>query len=93
VSLSSFSVVRSVSKIRTVPLVGRSRPARQCINVDLPEPDAPMTAWNRPAVNVMSTLSSAVTAASPLPYTLLRPMAWRAGTVVLPMVDDQHRRR
>ena len=32
----------------TVPEVGRSSPARQCISVDLPEPDGPMIAVSRP---------------------------------------------
>ncbi len=31
----------------TVPAVGRSRPARRCISVDLPEPDGPMIAAKR----------------------------------------------
>ena len=31
----------------TVPDVGRSRPARRCISVDLPEPDGPMIAAKR----------------------------------------------
>jgi hypothetical protein len=42
VSRLSSSVVSSMSSIVTDPDVGRSRPARQCINVDLPEPDGPM---------------------------------------------------
>ena len=33
----------------TVPEVGRSRPARQCISVDLPDPDGPMIAVSAPA--------------------------------------------
>ena len=31
------------------PRSGRSRPARMCISVDLPEPDGPMIAAKRPA--------------------------------------------
>ena len=44
-SLSS-SVVISVPSICTEPEVGWSSPARQCIRVDLPEPDGPMIALN-----------------------------------------------
>jgi hypothetical protein len=51
-SLSRRSLVRSPSSrlvistpsSTTDPLVGRSRPARMCISVDLPEPDGPMMA-------------------------------------------------
>ena len=32
----------------TSPDVGWSRPARMCINVDLPDPDGPITAVRRP---------------------------------------------
>ena len=39
----------------------------QCIKVDLPEPDGPMMAVNRPRVNSTSTDRSAVTAVSPEP--------------------------
>ncbi len=42
-SLSSRFVI-SVPSIETEPEVGRSRPARMCMSVDLPEPDGPMTA-------------------------------------------------
>ena len=51
----------------TWPSVGRSSPARQCISVDLPEPDAPMIAVNRSRGNSAVTPSSARTAASPAP--------------------------
>ena len=44
----SDSVVSSTSPIRTEPEVTLSRPARQCIRVDLPEPDGPMIAVNWP---------------------------------------------
>ena len=37
---------------RDLTLVGRSRPARMCISVDLPEPDGPMTAVSRPRGDV-----------------------------------------
>ncbi len=47
VSALSSSAVISVSSIVTVPLSGRSRPARMCISVDLPEPDGPITAVSR----------------------------------------------
>jgi hypothetical protein len=37
-----------VSPSQTSPEVGVSKPARQCIRVDLPEPDGPMTAVKPP---------------------------------------------
>ena len=39
----------STPSITTDPEVGRSSPARQCISVDLPEPEGPMIAARRPA--------------------------------------------
>ena len=49
------------------PEVIESRPARQCMSVDLPEPDGPMMAVKR--ARAMSTLteSSAATAPEPRP--------------------------
>ncbi len=38
--------------MNTWPEVSESRPATQCISVDLPEPDGPMMAVYRPAVEV-----------------------------------------
>src|SRR5262245_17458863 len=55
----------------TDPLVARSRPARQCIRVDFPDPDGPMIAVNCPAANETDTASNAVTAQSPDPYRLV----------------------
>ena len=54
---SRRSMVRRLSPSRAdvdvadedLPEVRRSSPARQCISVDLPEPDGPMMAVNRPA--------------------------------------------
>ena len=57
----------SVSPTKTCPAVGASSPAAQCIRVDLPDPDGPMTAVNRPFSNAMSTPPSATTRASPCP--------------------------
>ena len=72
VSSLSFMVVSSAPppsrwyrKIR--PLLTESRPARQCISVDLPDPDGPMIAVKRPRWIETSTASSAVTRVSPLP--------------------------
>ena len=42
----SESEARSVAPMNTWPDVSVSRPARQCIRVDLPEPDGPMIAVN-----------------------------------------------
>ena len=39
----------------------------QCISVDLPEPDGPMTAVNRPVGISTVTSSRAITAVSPEP--------------------------
>ncbi len=67
VSCFSDSVARSTSPTNTWPLVSVSSPARQCMSVDLPEPDGPMMAVNRPAGIAMVTSSRARTAVSPLP--------------------------
>ena len=48
VSSLSPSPVISVPPSETLPLVGRSRPARMCISVDLPEPEGPMIAVRLP---------------------------------------------
>ena len=53
--------------IVTLPSVGRSRPARMCISVDLPEPDGPMTAVSWPLAIPRSTPRSAWTVVSPWP--------------------------
>ena len=47
VSSASSSSPSSTPSIVTEPEVGRSSPARQCISVDLPEPDGPMIAVKR----------------------------------------------
>ena len=78
----SFRVVRSVSPMKTRPLVSSSSPARQCIRVDLPEPDGPMMAVKPPTANSTSTRSRATTALSPLPYVLVAATA-RAATAEL----------
>ena len=44
VSSLSLRVVRSTSPMYTLPDVSVSSPARQCINVDLPDPEGPMIA-------------------------------------------------
>ena len=67
VSALSLSEVISVSPRNTWPEVGRSRPASMCSSVDLPEPEGPMIAVNWPSRRPTVTLSSAATAASPVP--------------------------
>src|SRR3954452_8771988 len=79
---SSSSWVRSTSPIQTSPEVGESRPARQCMNVDLPDPDGPMMAVNRSRSMTTSTASTARTLVSPSPYTLVREAVRAAGTPV-----------
>src|SRR6266508_1546642 len=61
--------VTRVPPMNTSPRVTESSPARQCISVDLPEPDGPMMAVNAPRASSTLTPRSAVTCASPLPYT------------------------
>src|SRR5262249_48922759 len=56
-------------------------PAMQCISVDLPDPEGPITAVKRPRSNSTLTPSSAPTATSPLPYVLTRSMARAAAEV------------
>ena len=53
--------------MNTLPAVTASRPAVQCMRVDLPDPDGPMMAVKRPAGNPTVTSSSATTAVSPSP--------------------------
>jgi hypothetical protein len=67
VSWVSDSDPRSRSPRNTWPELGWSRPARQCMSVDFPDPEGPMIAVNRPRGNSAVTWSSAVTAASPAP--------------------------
>ncbi len=62
---SRFPISRSPTKVR--PEVGVSSPAMQCMRVDLPEPDGPMTAVKRPLSNSTLMPSRACTTASPLP--------------------------
>ena len=66
-SYEDTSAVISVPSMATVPLSGRSRPARMCISVDLPEPDGPITAVSRPFAMSTETPRSASTAVSPSP--------------------------
>ena len=52
VSWRSFSEETSTPATRTEPDVNRSSPAMQCISVDLPDPEGPMMAVNRPVGEV-----------------------------------------
>lgn len=67
VSLFSFMPVISVPPSRTVPAVGRSRPAAHCRKVDFPEPEGPMTAVKLPRERVRSMPRRACTALPPRP--------------------------
>ncbi len=71
----SFSPVISVSPSHTCPADTVSSPARQCISVDLPDPDGPMTAVKRPRAMSTSTESRASTVVSPEPYALVSARA------------------
>ena len=53
--------------MKVEPDVAVSRPAMQCIRVDLPEPDGPMIAVKRPRSNAQLTESRATTRVSPSP--------------------------
>ena len=95
VSALSDNVDNSVSPMKTWPEVTVSSAARQCSNVDLPEPDGPMIAVKRPEANSMLTSSRALTAVSPCPYLLVKataraagPPAAAAGVLVLSGVDS-----
>ncbi len=63
----SLRAVISLSPIQTCPPEAVSRPAMQCISVDLPDPDGPMIATNSPRATDTSTASSATTRISPEP--------------------------
>ena len=73
----------STSPTKARPAVSVSSPARQCSSVDLPDPDGPMIAVNRPAGNSTVTSSRAVTAVSPVPYTLIACSARTAAPVLV----------
>jgi hypothetical protein len=53
--------------MKAEPALRVSRPAAQCMSVDLPEPEGPMIAVNLPAAKPTLTPSRARTAVSPLP--------------------------
>ena len=57
----------STSPMNAVPDVNVSRPARQCMRVDLPDPDGPMIAPKVPRANSTLTPSSARTSVLPEP--------------------------
>ena len=69
VSCRSDNEPSSVSPMKAAPLVNESRPARQCMSVDFPEPDGPMIAVKRPWGISTVTSSRATTAWSSWPYT------------------------
>src|SRR5881409_1239534 len=52
------------------PDVGRSRQPTMCMNVDLPDPDGPVTARNSPVCTSRLTPRSARTSTSPTTYVL-----------------------
>ena len=85
VRLVSSQPVTSVPSTSTRPDVGRSKPATQARNVDLPEPDGPMMAVKVPRSNARSMPPRAATAPAPVPYRLVRPSTARAGlSLVMP---------
>src|SRR5438309_2292330 len=54
------------------PAVGRSRQPTMCMNVDLPDPDGPVTARNSPRWTSRFTPRSARTSTSPTMYVFTR---------------------
>src|SRR4051794_28015917 len=54
------------------PLDGRSRQPMMCMNVDLPDPDGPVTATNSPRYTSSDAPRSARTSTSPTWYVLVR---------------------
>ncbi len=62
-SVSCFWFMDETSRpsTTTLPEVGVSNPAMQCISVDFPDPDGPMIAVISPRLNETFTWSSAVT--------------------------------
>ena len=60
----------------------------QCMSVDLPEPDGPITAVNSPPVNATDMLSSAVTRVSPHPYTFVTPSARAAVLLIRKVLSE-----
>src|SRR5437762_4638987 len=74
-SASSSSFAKSSPSTRTIPPVGRSRPATTLRSVDLPEPDGPITATNSPGRIPSVTPASAATVAWPDAYVRSRPSA------------------
>jgi hypothetical protein len=67
VSSLSDSAPSSTSPTNTRPSARLSSPARQCTRVDLPDPEGPMMAVNRPVGRSTVTSSRATTAVSPEP--------------------------
>ncbi len=63
----SDNPVNPVSPMWTSPRVTVSKPARQCINVDFPDPDGPIIAVNRPRSSSTEMPRKAITCASPVP--------------------------
>ncbi len=70
VSCRSDRLPSSTSPMNTCPEDSVSSPATQCMSVDLPAPDGPMIAVNRPAGNATLTSSIARTSAAPGPVHL-----------------------
>ena len=67
VSALSFSLPSAVPSTTASPEVGVSSAARQCISVDLPDPEGPMMAVNSPFIRSTVTPSRARTSASSVP--------------------------
>jgi hypothetical protein len=67
VSFVSSMPVISLLAITTLPVVGVSSPAMMCINVDLPEPEGPITATSSPVRTSRDTPRSASTAVASSP--------------------------
>ncbi|ADI10218.1 hypothetical protein SBI_07098 [Streptomyces bingchenggensis BCW-1] len=93
VSLFSLMPVISVPPSRTEPAVGRSRPAAHCRNVDLPEPEGPITAVKLPWGRVRSMPRRACTAREPRPYWRRTPRSSTAAPCAPPIASRCSSRR
>src|SRR5699024_351571 len=79
----SLIPVITVELTATWPESTVSRPARQCISVDLPDPDGPIMTVKSPGRNATETSLSAATFVSAAPHVLVMLWAATAGRCVL----------
>ena len=81
----SSSVVISTPSIVTDPEVGRSRPARQCISVDFPDPEGPMIELYWPRMKLIVTSVERVHGGFALAEVLVQVLARRQSPTSSPL--------